>query len=412
MDRYGHRKSTCVIRLTDGEGSPLAGKRIHAELKKHAFLFGTGGFFAVPMTDPAVPEARKAYLDRIYGEWKSTFNYATLPFYLGQYEPVPGKTMEEPTLRGARRLAADGKSLKGHPLCWHTVAAPWMYDMTEEEALEVFKARIRRELHAFGEVIHFWDVINEVVIMPDFVNEPKNLPRMNPVTRLCRKMGRVPLVKALFDEAHAADPDAKLLLNDFNTGEEYRQLIADCLDAGCGIDIIGIQSHQHQGFWGMEKLMRVTERFESFGLPIHFTENTFVSGHLMPPEIVDLNDYQIDSWPSTPEGEARQAENLMDMMSYLFSRPLVEGFTTWDFEDHQWLGAPSGLVRADGSPKPALLALREKLQGEWHTSVDLMTDENGCCELYGYRGEYGIRVGDRELPLTLGKDTKTLNFRV
>ena len=28
----------------------------------------------------------------------------------------------------------------------------------------------------------------------------------------------------------------------------------------------------------------------------------------MPPEIVDLNDYQVESWPSTPEGEARQAD--------------------------------------------------------------------------------------------------------
>ncbi len=408
MDRYEHRKSTCVLRLTDENGAPLQGKTIHAELKKHEFLFGTGGFFAVPMTSPELPAERREYLERIYALWKETFNYATLPFYLGRYEPERGKTMEIPTLRGAGKLAEDGKSLKGHPLCWHTVAAPWMYDMTEEEALEVFLGRIRRELHAFGKVIHYWDVINEVVIMPDFVNEPKSLPRMNPVTRICRKMGQVPLVKTLFDEAHAADPSAKLLLNDFNTSEAYRKLIADCLDAGCGIDIIGIQSHQHQGFWGMEKLMQVTERFESFGLPIHFTENTFVSGHLMPPEIVDLNDYQVDSWPSTPEGEARQKENLMDMMSYLFSRPLVEGFTTWDFEDHQWLGAPSGLIRSDGSPKPALLALQEKLRGEWHTSAELRTDENGCCELHGYRGEYELSVDGRILPLTLAKDTGEL----
>ena len=406
MDRYEHRKSTCIIRLTDREGKPVPGRKVHAELKKHAFLFGTGGFFAVPRNNPSIPAEKKEYLDRIYREWAPVFNYATLPFYLGRYEPEPGKTLEVPTLRAARQLAADGKSLKGHPLCWHTVAAPWMYDMPEEEVLETFLARIRRELAAFGEVIHFWDVINEVVIMPDFVNEPASLPRMNPVTRLCRKMGRVPLVKALFDEAHAADPSARLLLNDFNTSEAYRQLIEDCLDAGTGIDIIGIQSHQHQGFWGMEKLMQVTERFERFGLPIHFTENTFVSGHLMPPEIVDLNDYKVDSWPSTPEGEARQAENLMTMMSYLFSRPLVEGFTTWDFEDHQWLGAPSGLIRSDGSPKPALLALREKLQGEWHTSEELMTDENGCCRLYGYRGEYELETEGQKYVLSLTRESK------
>ena len=78
----------------------------------------------------------------------------------------------------------------------------------------------------------------------------------------------------------------------------------------------------------MEKLREVTERFERFGLPIHFTENSFVSGHLMPPEIVDLNDYQVAEWPSTPKGEERQTKDLMTMMKYLFARPLVEGFTT------------------------------------------------------------------------------------
>ena len=404
MDKYACRKSSVVIRLTDRNGEPVTNKKIHAELTKHEFLFGTGGFFTAPLADSACPALKKAYLERIYQEWKAVFNYATLPFYIGRYEPERGKTKEQENLRAAALLASDGKTIKGHPLCWHTAGAPWMYDMTEEEVLDFFLFRIRRELSAFRQNIHFWDVINEVVIMPEFVNEPAALPKMNPVTRLCRKIGRVPLVKAVFDQAHEADPEARLLLNDFNTSERYAGLIADCLDAGVGIDVIGIQSHQHQGFWGMEKLEEVTERFERFGLPIHFTENTFVSGHLMPPEIVDLNDYQIPSWPSTPEGEARQESDLMTMMDYLFARPLVEGFTIWDFEDHQWLGAPSGLVRSDGTPKPALLALKNRLDTDWHTSVDLVTDENGCAELYGYRGEYLLTADQEGMKLTLEKN--------
>ena len=143
------------------------------------------------------------------------------------------------------KAASMMKKDRGHPLCWHSAAAPWMYDMPKEEVLEYFLFRIRRELNTFRGTLGFWDVINEVVIMPEFVNEPKRLPKMNPVTRLCRKMGCVPLVKTLFDEAHRADPDAKLLLNNFNTSKRYTRLIADCLDAGVGIDTIGIQRHQH-----------------------------------------------------------------------------------------------------------------------------------------------------------------------
>ena len=56
----------------------------------------------------------------------------------------------------------------------------------------------------------------------------------------------------------------------------------------------------HQGYWGVERTLKVLERFERFNLPIHFTENTIISGQLMPPEIVDLNDYQVKDWPPHP----------------------------------------------------------------------------------------------------------------
>lgn len=249
-------------------------------------------------------------------------------------------------------------------------------------------------------------MINEVVIMPEFDRYD------NAVTRLCRKMGRVPLVKALFDTAREADPTAKLLINDFNTGVRYAELIRGCLDAGAGIDMIGIQSHQHQGFWGMEKLQEVTERFEAFGLPIHYTENTFVSGHLMDPDIVDLNDYQIPDWPSTPEGEDRQAVDLLTMLDYLFSRPQVEAFTCWDFEDAQWLGAPSGLIRKDGSRKPAYEALEQRLLKDWHTAVRVMTDENGECTLEGFRGEYEAVCDRMKGRFTLNKDNDRIMIRM
>ena len=408
-DRYEHRKSSSVIRVTDAAGHPLANREVRAELVRHEFLFGTGGFFTVPLANGVASEEKRAYYRKIYGEWKSIFNYATLPFYINGYEPVKGQPNEESLKNAARLLREDGKAVKGHPLCWHTAVAPWLYDMPNKEVLDFYLYRIQRELNAFKGTISFWDVINEVVIMPEFVNEPASLPKMNPVTRLCREMGRVPLVKALFDRAHDVDPSAKLLLNDFNTSPRYEALIRDCLDAGVGIDTIGIQSHQHQGFWGMEKLMEVTERFEKFGLPIHFTENTFVSGALMPPEIVDLNDFQVNEWPSTPDGEARQAENLMQMMDYLFARPQVEGFTTWDFEDHQWLRAPSGLIHSNGQPKPALIALRQKLETDWHTSAVLKTDENGFAELHGFRGEYALTSEGASARFALTKDAGRKN---
>ncbi len=382
MNRYDHRKSTCRIRLVEGDGAPIAGRKVTVELKKHEFKFGCNAFWLSEMLDPATSPVRKAYLERLWDSWSQLFNFGTLPFYQGRYEPKEGETQEVSTLRAAEFLKENGVAMKGHPLVWHTVSAKWLLEKDDEAVLENQLARIRRELTAFKDHIRMWDVINEVVIMPIFEKED------NAITRLCAKMGRVPLVKAVFDMAREMDPGATLLLNDFNTSEKYAELIADCLAAGVPMDVIGIQSHQHQGFWGQEKLHEVLERFEKFGLPMHFTENTFVSGDLMPAHIVDLNDWQVPEWPTTPAGEERQARDLLEMADTLFAHPQVEAFTNWDFVDGAWLGAPSGLVRKNGTHKPAFDALRQRITRDWHTKLTLMTDEDGWCEVTGFRGEY------------------------
>ena len=118
-----------------------------------------------------------------------------------------------------------------------------------------------------------------------------------------------------------ANPKATLLLNDFDLSPEYEHLIEDCLAAGVRIDALGLQSHMHQGYWGEEKTERILDRFARFRLPLHMTETTLVSGHLMPTEIVDLNDYQIPSWPSTPEGEERQADEIVRHYTTLVRSP-------------------------------------------------------------------------------------------
>lgn len=257
--------------------------------------------------------------------------------------------------------------------------------------------RIQRDVTAFKGVVDMWDVINEVVIMPVFRED-------NAVSRICKQLGRVELVKQVFNAAKQANPDAVLLINDFNLSEKYRDLIAACLDAGVPISAIGLQTHQHQGYMGREKLEEVLERFSVFGLPLHFTENTLVSGHLMPPDIVDLNDYQVPEWPTTPEGEERQRREWREMYEILFAHPLVEAITGWDFADGAWLGAPSGLVRADNTPKPSYYELQHMVHEEWTSRGTLHTDENGVAELEGFRGEYSLEAGEAKGSCRLQKN--------
>ena len=255
--------------------------------------------------------------------------------------------------------------------------------------------RIERDVTQFKGTIDMWDVINEVVIMPDYDRYD------NAITRICKEHGRVGLIKKVFEEAKAANPDSTLLLNDFNTSISYEILIDGALQAGAPIDVIGIQSHQHQGYWGDEKLYQVLDRYSGFGKPIHFTENTFVSGDLLPAHIVDLNDWQPDVWPSTPEGEERQTKEWENLYRILFEHPLVEAVTGWDFADGMWLNAPSGVIYKDNTVKPVYKRLQKLFKEEWWTDVEVCTDENGMVYVEGFKGDYVLKNGDKEAAFDL-----------
>ena len=387
MDKLKHRKSTICLQIRNSDGTPAANQPVKIDQVSHEFLFGCGAFDALAMIN-AKEDAEKEFLKERVDKWLGLFNYGTLPFYWGRYEPVQGMTGQESVMTAAKWLQERGVRLKGHPLCWHTVCAPWLMKYSNEKILQLQLERIHREVTAFQGVIDMWDVINEVVIMPIFDKYD------NAVTRICQENGRIGLVKKVFAAAKESNPSATLLINDFETSESYEILLEGLLEAGVPISAIGIQSHQHQGFWGMDKLNNVLERYSRFGLPIHFTENTLISGELMPPHIVDLNDWQVDAWPTTPEGEARQAREIGLMYRTLFEHPLVQAITTWDFHDDAWLHAPAGLVRTDNTEKPAYQVLKNLIHGDWETHEEKVTDENGMICLEGFKGGYIISAGE------------------
>ncbi len=399
MDQLKHRKAEARLHVLNPDGSPAAGRSVRVDQVSHQFLFGCGAFDAVELMKTE-DNRKQAFLNDRMEKWFGLFNYGTLPFYWGRYEPVEGRTAYTETMAAARWLREKGVTVKGHPLCWHTACAPWLMQYSNEEILRRQLERIRRDMTAFRGVIGLWDVINEVVIMPVFDKYD------NAITRVCKDLGRVGIVKEVFAAAKETDPDAVLLINDFNTSKAYEHLIEDLLEAGVPIGTIGIQSHQHQGYWGLEKLNDVLERFSRFGLPIHFTENTLISGDIMPAHIVDLNDWQVDEWPSTPEGEDRQAREISEMYTVLFSHPLVEAITTWDFNDGCWLKAPSGFVHQDNSLKPSYEALRGLIHGDWETHATLTTDAEGFLSFTGFKGGYTVSTDTGSTGFALDGDLR------
>jgi endo-1,4-beta-xylanase len=401
-----HRVAEAAVTVLGPDGAPLARAEVTVAQRRHAFLFGCIGFDFIGLAN-GEPAARGpgavfgggAGAEDLAELWSGLFNAATLPFYWGDFEPEAGRPDTARLLRTARWFRDRGAVVKGHPLAWHTLAPDWLTGRPTAEVAETLRGRIRREVGDFAGVIDTWDAINEVVIMPVFDKYD------NALTRLSRDLGRIGTVRLAFEEARAANPQATLLLNDFDMSSGFEALIEGCLEAGVQIDALGLQSHMHQGYWGEERTLAVLERFARYGLPLHFTENTLLSGDLMPPEIEDLNDWQVDEWPSTPEGEARQADELVRHVRTLLSHPQVQGATYWGLTDAgAWLNAPVGLVRADGTPKPAYEALHRLVKGEWWLApTTLRTDDAGRVPVTGWRGDYAISAAGRTAEFVLDR---------
>ena len=411
MGRFDHRKATVKLIVKDAAGNLLKNTEIKAEQKTHKFLFGCGAFdtMGVVMPDDVPPfpgvdiemmkKMKASSIERME-KFKKLFNYGTIPFYWGGYEPREGQPNEKMVKAQAQWLVDNGIKVKGHPLCWHTVCADWLMNYSNEEILDKQLKRIHREVSTYKGLVDMWDVINEVVIMPVFDKYD------NAITRICKEYGRFKLVKEVFEAAKAENPSATFLINDFNTSQSYEILVEGLLEMGVPISAIGIQSHQHQGYWGKEKIREVLERFGHFGLPIHFTENTLISGDIMPAYIEDLNDWQVDEWPSTPDGLERQANEISEMYTELFAHPLVEAITTWDLTDGKWLKAPSGVLTVDNQEKPAYNALMGLIHGEWETKGTFVTDADGEVTLTGFKGEYEVSAEGKTAKVSLFDDSE------
>jgi endo-1,4-beta-xylanase len=377
-----HRRGSVSLRLVGAGGQALpAGVKVRIRQTKHKFLFGCNIFKlgrCQTARNNADYEARFAEL----------LNYATLPFYWWTYERQKGRPEDARTEEIIRWCQAHGVAMKGHPLAWNWSDPPWLAEYTPQEAMRLQLARIGRCAQRFQGAIDIWDVVNEATHYDR--DEPKrNAPKL---TQAIVDMGVGAYVRAAFQAARQANPRATLVINDYRTDSAFAEKVITQLAAEGGqplYDVIGIQSHMHQGPWDAAHTWEVCERFAAFGKPLHFTETTVVSG----PK-------QGSTWVTSPEGEREQARHVAEFYTVLFSHPAVEAITWWDFTDQNaWQGAPAGLVRADMTPKPAYDRLRELIKGQWWTKTEAQTGAEGGLAFQGFLGQYEVeaRVGNQPL---------------
>ncbi|UCG55843.1 MAG: endo-1,4-beta-xylanase [Phycisphaerales bacterium] len=367
-----YRKGRIMLRIVGPDGKPLAsGAPVKIKQTRHKFLFGCNIF--------KLNRCRTAQDNAAYEKhFASLLNFATLPFYWWNYTRQRGKPDDARTDEIVRWCKAHNVTTKGHPLAWNYSEARWLPDEPEEAMQEQLK-RIDRCARRFQGDINIWDVVNEATHY-DRDQCKKNAPKL---TEAIRRMGIGAYVRAAFETARKANPKATLIINDYRTDEAYvDKVITELVDENRGplYDVIGIQSHMHGRYWGAQRAWEVCERYAKFGKPLHFTETTVVSGPR-----------EASGWVTTPEGEKRQAEQVVEFYRVLFSHPAVEAITWWDFTDQNaWQRAPAGLVRADMTPKPAYEQLQNLIKGQWWTDAETKITADGGTRLHGFYGDYEV----------------------
>ncbi len=374
-----HRKADVVLTVTQADGTPVRGVAVAIEQTRHAFLFGANIFMLDRLR---TPEQNQAYAKHFAG----LLNFATAPFYWWGYEARQGRPDHARTEQILAWCRAHGVTVKGHPLMWNYVDPQWLPD-DPAEVRRLQLERITECVKRFAGRIDTWDVVNEVAAF----ERPECLKKAPKLTAAAKAVGTMEFVRQAFAAARAANPKATLLINDFITDARYADRVIRELADKDGrrlYDVIGIQCHQHGGAWSAKTTWEICERFAAFGVPLHFTEATILSGELGWNLAERRKGFD---WKSTPEGEARQAKEVVRFYTVLFSHPAVEAITWWDFIDGCWQNAPAGFLRRDATPKPSYHELMRLVKGKWWTKTEGRTDEHGVVRFRGVLGDYRAR---------------------
>ena len=228
--------------------------------------------------------------------------------------------------------------IRGHNLCWHEQTPTWFFKdssgnlVTKAVLLKRLKDHITTVVNRYKGKIYAWDVMNEAID-----DNPNNFLRNSLFYQIC---GEDFIAKA-FEYAHAADPNAILFYNDYNTERKEKAdriyaLLKTLKEKGVPVDAVGLQGHWSVFEPTQNELEYTIQKFASLGLKIQVTElDVSVYKWEKEPRAKTITD--ADAY--TPVMEQQQTAKYKMIFDVLRKyKQFITGVTFWNISDrHTWL---------------------------------------------------------------------------
>lgn len=168
----------------------------------------------------------------------------------------------------------NGMKVRGHTLCWHNQTPKWFFTDTEGKQVsrDVLLKRMKKHIEdvagRYKGKVYAWDVVNEAV--------PDTSTSIYRKSKFYEIIGEDYIEKA-FEYAHAADPDARLFYNDYNTEsaekrEKIFQLLKRLKAKNVPVHGVGLQGHWSIYEPSQAELEKSISQFASLGLEVQITE--------------------------------------------------------------------------------------------------------------------------------------------
>ncbi|WP_101254227.1 endo-1,4-beta-xylanase [Streptomyces barkulensis] len=164
---------------------------------------------------------------------------------------------------------ANDQLVYGHTLVWHSQMPGWLQNgsFSNNELRQIMTDHVTTQVSRYKGQVQRWDVVNEAF------NEDGSFRQ----SKFYQQLGASYIADS-FRAARAADPDAKLFINDYNTeldnakSDGLYRLVSDLLAQGVPIDGVGFQNHLIVGNVNGPAIRQNLQRFADLGLEVVITE--------------------------------------------------------------------------------------------------------------------------------------------